>query len=388
MITERAGAGQAAARGRAAVGHPAPAVIDSPHTPMCAATFDVGFARLRAAASGVPDRVPVTAQLHELAMGWTGVPSSRFFSEPAALVDAILRTAGDFGFDVPNLSYDVYNTELEAMGHPLAHLPRSTPVLDPGRVLLPEKRLDRLRRPEAGRDGRMPFVLEVLRLYRERTGATPGLQFCAPFTMASQVRGYEQFIEDVSLDPGFAHDLLALLTEEVIAPWIRVQYEAFPAASVATGADALCSPPMTDPRIIEEFSIPYILRLRDLCPLPVAVVNWWGDSLVRPLERFLDLKRRVCRGVMRAQDPDLTRVGPEAFKRYADAHGLALELGIGDVLLNQGPPQAIRERIRRTIEGAAAGGRLILYLASLNAETPPEHVRVALETAREVGVYR
>ncbi len=355
---------------------------------MRAAGFERGFARLRDAVSGVPDRVPVTAQLHELAMAWTGVPPERFFREAGVLVDAIFRTAEDFDFDVPSLSYDVYNIELEAMGHSLEYLPRSTPVLDPGRVLLPERRLERLRRPEPGRDGRMPFVLELLRLHQERCGVAPRLQFCAPFTMAAQVRGYERFIEDVLVEPAFAHDLLALLTEEVIAPWIRVLHEAIPGAAAAGGADALCSPPMTDPRIIEEFSIPYILRLRELCPVRAEVVNWWGDSLVQPLERFLDLKRRVCGAVMRVQDPDLARVGPEAFKRYADSHGLALELGVGDVLLNQGPPEAIRERIRRYIAGAAAGGRLILYLASLNAETPPEHVRVALEAARELGVYR
>jgi uroporphyrinogen-III decarboxylase len=362
------------------------AVIDS--SQLGTAAFDKGFERLRLAARGVSDRVPVTAQLHELAMSWTGADPSRMFRRAASLLDAIFGTAQDFGFDVPNLSYDVYNTELEAMGHPLQFLPRSTPVLDPHFVLLEEKRLDHLRLPEPGHSGRMPFVLDVLRLYRERTGVAPGLQFCAPFTMAAQVRGYERFIEDVCLDPGFAHDLLRLLTESVIAPWITVEHEAMPDAPAATGADALCSPPMTDPGIIEEFSIPYILRLRELCPVPVAVVNWWGDSLVDPLERFLDLKRRVCLGVMRAQDPDLARVGPQAFKRYADSHGLALELGVGDVLLNRGPVEAIRERIRGTIEGAAAGGRLILYLASLNAETPPAHVRAALDAAHELGVYR
>jgi uroporphyrinogen decarboxylase len=350
--------------------------------------FARGFALLEDAVSGVPERVPVTAQLHELAMGWKGVPADRFFGSARVLLDAIFGTAEDFGFDVPNLSYDVYNIELEAMGHPLQYLPRSTPVLDPGSVLLPERRLSRLRRPEAGRDGRMPFVLELMRLYRERCGVAPKLQFCAPFTMAAQVRGYERFIGDVLEDPAFAHDLLALLTEEVIAPWIRVLHEAIPEAAAAGGADALCSPPMADPRIIEEFSIPYILRLRELCPVRAEVVNWWGDSFVRPLERFLDLKRRVCGAVMRVQDPDLARIGPGPFKRYAVLHGLALELGVGDVLLNQGPPAAIRERIRRYIEGAAPGGRLILYLASLNAETPPEHVRAALEAARQFGTYR
>ena len=138
---------------------------------MGAVSFDEGFARLRKAASGVPDRVPVTAQLHELAMAWTGMEPARMFSDAGTLIDAIFRTAGDFGFDVPNLSYDVYNTELEAMGHRIEILPRSTPVLDPGRVLLTDHRLDRLRRPEPGE--RRPHALCA-----RRAAPVPGAQRC------------------------------------------------------------------------------------------------------------------------------------------------------------------------------------------------------------------
>jgi len=357
-----------------------------PAEPVNTARFQEGFDRIRKARAGIPDRVPVIAQTHEFAMSWTGVASERFYRDATTLVDAILRTTEDFGFDVPGVSYDVYNIELEAMGHRIKFLPRTTPVPDPAESLVPQEGdLARLRAPEPGVSGRMPFVVDVQRRYRQATGVEPTIQFCAPFSLAAQARRYERFVEDVCLNPSFAHDLLGFLTEAVIAPWIRFQKEAFPGAALALGADALCSPPMTNREIIEEFSIPYILRLRELCSVPVAVVNWWGDSLFDPVEPFLELKRRVCCGLIRAQDPDVARLGPAVFKEYADRHGLVLELGVGD--LNQGPPEEIRSRVRAYLRAAASGGRLILYLASLNAETPPEHVRAAVSAARDYGAY-
>jgi uroporphyrinogen-III decarboxylase len=355
---------------------------------MSTSRFQQGVDRLRRARSGVPDRVPVVAQTHELAMRWTDTPCERFYTDAGALVAAIVRTSEDFGLDAPGISYDVYNIELEAMGQGLAFLPWASPVLDTARPLLAGRAdLALLAPPEPGAAGRMSFVVDVQRRFREATGIEPTIQFCAPFTMAAQARGYERFVEDVCLDPGFAHDLLAFMTERVIAPWIRFQKAALPGAGVAVGADALCSPPMVSLPIIEEFSIPYILRLRELCPVPVAVVNWWGDSLFDPVDRLLELKRRVCCGLIRAQDPDVARVGAGPFKRFAERHGLVLELGVGDALLNRGPVEEITSRIRAYLRDAAPGGRLILYLASLNAETPPEHVRAAVAAAHAFGLY-
>jgi len=350
--------------------------------------FQEGFRRLEAAGKGIPDRVPVTAQLHEFAMRWTGSDGFRFYADAENLVSGIVRTASDFGFDVPNIAYDVYNIEIEAMGQPILFTAGAAPVADPATVLVREPAdLGRLSVPEAGKAARMPFVLDLQRLYQRETGRPPTLQFCAPFTMASMVRGYAGLIADIYADPAQVHELLGFLTEKVIAPWIRVQAAAFPRSSLAMGADALCSPPMTNPRIIEEFSIPYIMRLRELCPIPVAVVNWWGESSVKSVEEFLGLKRRVGVGLLRVQDPDVARMGVRVFKDYAVRHGLTLEVGVGDSLLNGGPIPEIRERIRRYIGEAAAGGRFIVYLASLNADTPPEHVRAALDAIREFGGY-
>ncbi|HUV09243.1 MAG TPA: uroporphyrinogen decarboxylase family protein, partial [Spirochaetia bacterium] len=327
--------------------------------------FSEGFARLQAAGSGIPDRIPFTTQMHEFAMNRVGVPPDRFYSEAEAFVSGLIETAEEFDFDIPSLGYDVYNIEAEAMGQPLHLTERQAPVIDKDAILIKEKGdLLRLKQPEAGVSGRMPFILEVHRVYRQHLGIDPAFQFCAPFSLATLVRGYVNFIQDIYADPEFAHDILIFLTEQVIAPWIAAQKRAFPKTNAAVGADALCSPPMVNPQIIEQFSIPYILRLRELCGLNVMVVNWWGDSHFEDVERFLELKLQVACGVIRAQDPDVARLGPRIFKEFARRHNLTLELGVGDVLLNQGPRRKIEDRIRYYISEAAEGGRFILYLAS------------------------
>lgn len=326
--------------------------------------------------------------MHEFAMNRVGVPPDRFYSEAETFVSGLIHTAEEFDFDIPSLGYDVYNIEAEAMGQPLHLTEGQAPVIDKDAILLKEKvDLLHLRPPEAGLAGRMPFILDVHRLYRERLGFDPAFQFCAPFSLATLVRGYVNFIQDIYADPEFAHDILIFLTEQVIAPWIRAQKRAFPGTMAAVGADALCSPPMVNSQIIEQFSIPYILRLRELCDLDVMVVNWWGDSHFEDVEWFLELKLRVACGVIRAQDPDVARLGPRVFKEFARKHALTLELGLGDVLLNQGPREEIEERIRYYISEAAEGGRFILYLASINSDTPPDHIRTAVAAVKEFGRY-
>jgi uroporphyrinogen-III decarboxylase len=350
--------------------------------------FKAGFERFEQVMTGVPDRVPVTAQMHEFSMAWTGRRAGEFYTDPNILVEGIIKTAEDFEFDIPALAYDVYNIELEALGQRIEFPDHAAPSALRGSVILSEEaKLSHLRIPNPGVSARMPFVLAIQEAFRERTGTQPAIQFCAPFSLACLVRGYENVIQDVYEKPHFLHELLEILTDQVIAPWINVQKALFPRASIAVGADALCSPPMTSRTIIEEFSIPYILRLRELCPLQIAVVNWWGDSYFDSVDEFLELKRRVCAGLLRAQDPDVARVGVEVFKDFASKHDLVLEIGVGEGIVNSGPVQAIEDRIKDYIREGAPGGRFILYLTSLDATTPPEHVRAALKAVREYGRY-
>jgi uroporphyrinogen decarboxylase len=350
--------------------------------------FQKGYVRLQKAIEGIPDCVPFTSQMHEFAMAWSGTKGSKFYTDANALVTGIVKTAEDFDFDLPGLGYDVYNIEAEALGQKLVFSEGQAPAINKTSRLLREKKdFLSLKPPLPGSSGRMSFVLKALRLYRKRTGISPTIQFCAPFSLAALLRGYENLIYDLYEDTGFAHNLLSFLTEEVIAPWINVQQAEFSESASAIGADALCSPPMVNTTLIKNFSIPYIRRLRELCKGPVSVINWWGESHVRNPIELLTLKLEVASGLIRAQDPDVAILGPKIFKEFAVKNNVVLELGVGDGILNRGPEREISNRIKHYMHKASQGGKFILYLSSLNADTPPKNIKIAVAAIRKYGKY-
>ena len=85
--------------------------------------------------------------------------------------------------------------------------------------------------------------------------------------------------------------------------------------------------------IINDWIIPYVLRLRYLCGPQVYVPNWVGESHLKNPAEMLDLKRQVCPGFVEGQDPDVEKLGPEFYKKYAEKQGLPLILGVGAVFL-------------------------------------------------------
>jgi hypothetical protein len=101
---------------------------------------------------------------------------------------------------------------------------------------------------------------------------------------------------------------------------------------------------------------------------------------------MLDLKLAVGGDSLLGQDPDVEKLGPAFYKRYAVHHDLPLILGIGAGFLANSNPAAVAERVRQYIESGAQGGRFALYLCNIGGSTPPENVRAAIETAHACKV--
>ena len=78
--------------------------------------FQKGARRFEDVMNGIPDRVPVCAQLHEFAMNEIGATAKEFYTNAQLLVTGTLETQQKYGIDVPVLDYDVYNIEAEAIG--------------------------------------------------------------------------------------------------------------------------------------------------------------------------------------------------------------------------------------------------------------------------------
>jgi len=351
-------------------------------------SFQKGAKRFQTALGGIPDRVPVYAQLHEFAMQELGVLAREFYTNSELLTTGSLEITEQYGIDVGLVDYDVYNIEAEALGQKVIfknqHMPdvdRSTPLITGRRDLI------NIKTPDFDTAGRFPMVMEIQSLYEKLTGLPPALQFTSPFSLAANLRGIEQLILDIYRDPDFVRDLFDTLVDEVLAPWILYQKARFPNASSISGADATASLPILNLQMLEQWVVPYILRLREICGPQLYVANWVGERYLKNPNELLNLKLQVCPDFLEVQDPDVAALGPQVIKDFAQNHNLPLILGVGAGFLATSTPEAVSDRVRNYVEVGGKNGRFALYLCNIGASTPPANVKAAVNAAHTFGRY-
>ena len=351
--------------------------------------FQEGAKRFEKAMKGFPDRVPVYAQMHEFAMNELGYQAHTFYTTPEILTPAILEVAERYGIDVAFIDYDVYNIEVEALGQKVIYFEDDIPDVDRTVPLItgPDD-LYKIKTPDFDTAGRFTKVIEMHTIFEKMTGVTPSLQFCAPFSLAANIRGVENLIRDILMAPDFARGLFDAIVEEVLAPWILYQKKHFPQVTSIGGSDAFASLPIINMKIFKEWVVPYILRLREICGPEVYVPNWVGEKLLKEPEDLLALKLQVSPGFLEGQDPDVAALGPEFYKAYAEEHDLPLILGVGASFMDSSTPDEVYQRVRHYVEVGGKNGRFALYLCNLSATTPTENVKAAIETVHEYGSYQ
>jgi uroporphyrinogen-III decarboxylase len=351
-------------------------------------SFQAGARRMETAMNGTPDRVPVCAQMHEFVMQELGVNAKEFYTTPQYMPAGTLEIMEKYGIDFPNLDYDVYNIEAEALGQAIIYSDRDMPDIDRSRPLIRDPHdLVKIKTPDFDTQGRFSNIIEMQSIFYELTGVAPTLGFCAPFSLAANILGIEQLLMDIDSNSDFVRSLFDRLTEEVLVPWINYQKTKLPNNKGIVGSDATGSLPIVNPHILKEWIIPWILRLREVCGQEVYVPNWVGESYLKNPAEMFELKLQVCPEFLEGQDPDVAEIGPAVYKAYADKRGVPLVLGIGAGFMDLSTPDEVAERVKYYIEVGGKNGRFALYLCNLSAQTPPENVKAAIEAVHTYGTY-
>ena len=124
---------------------------------MIASIFQEGSRRYSAAMRGMPDRVPVFAQMHEFALNELKVSPKKFYVTPELLIKGSLDIMEAYGIDVAVLDYDVYNIEAEALGQAMIYSDMGMPDVDRTKPLIRDKNdLKKIRTPDFEKNGRFP----------------------------------------------------------------------------------------------------------------------------------------------------------------------------------------------------------------------------------------
>ncbi|CAB1076667.1 hypothetical protein D1AOALGA4SA_4462 [Olavius algarvensis Delta 1 endosymbiont] len=334
-----------------------------------------------------PEHIVIGAQSNDHSAHLAGISSKRFFTDAAAFARVQLLVSEYYRVDAPINFWDVYNVEAEALGQTVVYHPGGIPDADRTRPLIGSPvDLDRLRPPDPYKSGRMPWVLQVNQHYRDMTGKLERAFFTAPFSLAVNIRGYENLVADMFERPGFVHRLFKFLCDKVLIPHLEVlRSEVGMPELILDGRDAWASPPMITLDMMDEYVVAYTARLRDRLGERVITRGNWGDAKSRDPERFFAQKLQCCPDSLSVLDPDLFQVGPQRVKDFANRHAVSVTAGVDATLLKNGPVEAIVERIKFYIDRMARDGRCLIHLNQIPADTPAEHIHAAVAACHTYG---
>lgn len=332
-------------------------------------------------------RITIGAQSNDHSAHLAGVPNNLFFTSAEIFSRVQLLVTEYYNLDVPINFWDVYNVEAEALGQRIEYPPNGLPDVNRSRPLIASPSdLDHIAPPNPKTAGRLPWIRNVNRHFLERTGKLDRVYFTAPFSLAVNVRGYENLVIDMYDRPDFVHRLLEFLCDEVLIPHLELMRDEIKMPELLMdGRDAWASPPMITLDMMETYIVRYTDRLRKKLGGNVITRGNWGDAKCRNIDRFFSQKLRCSPGSLCVLDPDLYEVGPEQVKKFADRYNATVAAGVDAVLLQNGPVEAIVERIKLYIDKLGRDGRCTIHLNQIPAETPPENIHAAVAACRFYG---
>ncbi len=338
--------------------------------------------RVQAVLAGrLPDRVPVCLHNFMLAAREAGIRMETYRADPRAIAQAHLQAVAKYGHDC--ILIDTDTTMLaEAMGAKSDCAPD-----EPGRIVAPAikslNEVDRLKVIDPERGGRIPALLEGVRLIAKQVGREIAIRGNADqmaFDLACMVRGIEDFLMDLVTDP--EHPGIQQLFEVCYQSHLAVHRALAKAGAHFTSlGDSLAGPDVVSPRLFDRFARPFEERLvKELAAHGIfTVIHICGDTtrILPYLEKYdfcgfeLDYKTDAA-----------------AAKASAGArHVLFGNLDPSGVIA-QGSANYVREKTRELISAWKPGGLFVLNAGcAIPPTTPPENIRAMIQTAREYGAY-
>jgi MtaA/CmuA family methyltransferase len=338
--------------------------------------------RVRAVLAGeIPDRVPVCLHNFLHACHEAGIRVEEYRVNPQAMARAHLQAVEKYGYDC--ILIDTDTTMLaEAMGAKSECAPN-----EPGRIVEPAIRslgeVDRLKVVNPETDGRIPAILEGVRLIARQVGnevAIRGNADQAAFDLACMVRGIEDFLVELASDPD--HPAILQLLEVCYETHLAVHRALSKAGAHLTSmGDSLAGPDVTSPQMFNRFARPYEERLvKDLASEAIfTVIHICGDTslILDALSEYdfcgfeLDYKTDAAKAK--------TTVGQQ--------HVLFGNIDPSGVLAH-GSEEEVSRKTREIISLWKPGGRFILNAGcAIPGTTSPENIHAMMKTAREEGVY-
>ncbi len=325
-----------------------------------------------------PDRVPVSLP-NFLVTARMMAPASfdDFFHDGEAMAEGQIQAWRRFGHDVLILENGTAALA-EACGVKVIYQSESAPVAkEPAIRSLDE--VDDLEVPDPHTN---PILRQLLLATRIVVKETAGKAFVmgradqGPFSLASEIRGMEQFMMDLALGEQLeqVHKLLDYC-RKVVTRFALAQVEQ--GAHCTSIGDSPSGPDLLSPRFYRKFAWPYVKQMCDdlnsrnvllsyhICGNATPIVGDMVATGAPMIEVDQKANQAACKAAARGK---VTLIGP------IDPNAV---LALGD-------PELVLEKSREAIQNLAPGGGFILGPGcALPGTTPDENIDALMEAAKK-----
>jgi len=363
--------------------------------------------RAVAATIGKPDYVPVIgAQIHEHALTVAKADPERFFYKDGRYCVAIqIYVSKWYGFEQPvGMAPEVYNYEVEALGGKLLKNKKHMPSIDQNDPLIknPED-IDKVKTPIKIDQGRIRFVIDSIKAYKELTGNPPSAAFCAPFSFICGIHSYVRVIRNIRKNPEFIHKLLTWAIDEVLIPYLQLLKKET-GANYAIGADAWAAIPNVNKEILENFVFPYNRILKEKAKKKgiTVVIAASADYCIEDPKNFDPELMKWCwyhEGKALFGRPGIfmgmgkTELWPmEIIKEFIKENTSIfwkppIIATCSASFIRDSSPYEIANYVKRIIDNLGRDGHLSFFLAQIPADTPPINVHSFVKASKTYGKY-
>ncbi len=313
------------------------------------------------------------SQITTHAVYLAGVNAKRMLNDAKLFLDTQKYVYLYYGLDKLCTVYDVYNIESEAIGQKIKYFENDMPAVDGSDHLIKEKSdIYKIKNIDFKSNNRCRFVLDLIGHYYQAMGPGYKPRFCAPFSLAVNIRGFNNLINDIYGDREFVKELFKIINYEVLAPWISTQREKIGNDQIiASGADAWVAIPNVNLEIINDIIIPSYLELKGLVS-NVYLALLGGARYLKDPVKFLDIQKILNPFLVKGLDPDVESLGPDFFTRFAVDNDMDLLLGIDPNFILNSKLEDIYKRIEKYIRsGTAQKNKFTLYFNDIPADISP-----------------
>jgi len=338
-----------------------------------------GTERIQAALEGKwTDRRPVMLHNFMMAAREEGISMKEFGENPQSAARAFIHAAEKYNID--GLLIDVSTATLAgSLGVPVDY-PEDEPARTHGALISSLEEIQDLSPVDVAKDPGIQHWLEITRIVKDYFGEEKYIRGnCdqAPFSLASMIRGSQELMTDLLMDPEKVHQLLAYSTEAGLQ-FIRLM--AGTGAHMVSNGDSVAGPEMIPPEFYREFAFPYEkLLVNEAHRLGLAyTLHICGDAEVI-------LEDMVQTGADALELDYLTDI------RKIYSHCFASTLMIGNLdpsaVIKYGTPELVKRKTLELLEIYQGSPRLMINAGcAIPPDTPSENIRIMVETTHHYAV--